>query len=112
MCFIQLDQKAQAAADRIAAHGTGIKGQHSNWDFLTAKDNTYIGENLYESRGNGNGNAVNGWKTSPEHKKRLDDKTTTQLGVGFAKDKQGRSITVGTYHPALFQTQSGPVRGK
>ena len=45
---------------------------------------------------------VKTWANSAAHRERLDDKTTTHIGVGYAKGKDGKQYTVGTYHPADF----------
>ena len=97
----QLDQKAQAAADRIAKTGQWGPGAHSSWDHLKAKDGSFIGENLYRNPGRVN-DPVKTWANSAAHRERLDDKTTTHIGVGYAKGKDGKQYTVGTYHPADF----------
>jgi len=97
-----LDQKAQAAADRIAKNpglwATPEKA-HSSWDDLKHKDGSFIGENLYRNPGRIN-DPVKTWKGSKFHKERLDDRTTTHLGVGYARGTDGKQYTVGTYHPA------------
>ena len=58
-------------------------------------------ENLWRGVGpSKNANSpTNNWKNSPSHKRRLDDKIVTKLGVGNAVAPDGRKIAVGLYHP-------------
>ena len=96
----QLNQKAQARADRLAREG--------NWHPTHPpggqkyKDGSPVLENLFNGFGGNYGNAkapTREWLKSPGHKARLDDKIVTKLGVGNSVGTDGMKYTVGLYHP-------------